>query len=97
MKFGLDNRIVEAIVRCFQEEPTVNRALIFGSRARGTERYNSDIDIAFYCDGRVPAEFILKIDEAAGIYKVDVIDMGTLKNEDLRKSIENEGVTLMKP
>lgn len=94
MRFGLDDQLLGEIVSCLHEEPTLTKALLFGSRARGTERYNSDIDIALYCTGRVPAEFILKIDEVAGIYKVDVIEMGILQNENLRKSIENEGVEL---
>jgi hypothetical protein len=40
----------------------------------------------------MPGKLLLKIDDAAGIYKIDVIDMLRLNNEPLRQRIEEEGV-----
>lgn len=36
----------------------------------------------------------MKIEDAVGIYKVDLVDLGILKNEELRESIEREGIDL---
>lgn len=93
MRFGIDKEILEAMIRCLKEEPSINNAIIFGSRARGRQRYNSDIDIAISCQGDIPADLILKIEEAAGIYQVDVIDIKKV-GEDLRKSIGLDGVSI---
>lgn len=94
MKFGLKDDIIRGITgelaKCLQ----VKRAVIFGSRARGDFRYNSDIDIAVYAEGNVPAELYLNLDEAAGIYKINLVDMGSLENENLRCSIESQGVEI---
>lgn len=95
MKYGLEDPIFLELLRCIQEEPKVKRAILFGSRARGTHRYNSDIDLALLCEGRIPTDLIFKIEDAVGIYKVDVVDLAVLRNEELKKSIETEGINLL--
>ena len=85
-------------IRCvLARYPQVNRAVIFGSRARGDFKPNSDIDLAVYLadsEDKMPGELLLEIDDAAGIYKIDVIDMLRLNNEPLRQRIEEEGVEI---
>ena len=46
MKFGVEDHIIEEITRVLQEYPKVDKAYIFGSRAMGNYRLDSDIDIA---------------------------------------------------
>ncbi|MFZ5639530.1 MAG: nucleotidyltransferase family protein [Bacillota bacterium] len=94
MKFGLKDDIIRKIIGELAKCAQVKRAVIFGSRARGDYRYNSDIDIAVYAEGGVPAELYLNLDEAAGIYKINLVDMGGLENEKLRLSIEGQGVEI---
>jgi len=94
MKFGLKDDIIRGITGELAKCPQVKRAVVFGSRARGDYRYNSDIDIALYAEGGVPAELYLNLDEAAGIYKINLVDMGSLENEKLRRSIETQGVEI---
>ncbi|MEA1962389.1 MAG: nucleotidyltransferase domain-containing protein [Bacillota bacterium] len=72
----------------------VKRAVIFGSRARGDYRYNSDIDLAVYAQGSPSVALYLDLDEAAGIYKLDFIDMTRLTNSKLRQHIEEEGIQI---
>ena len=70
---------------------------IFGSRARGDFKPNFDIDLAVYLadsEDKMPGELLLEIDDAAGIYKIDVIDMLRLNNEPLRQRLEEEGVAI---
>ncbi|WP_427916565.1 hypothetical protein [Thermincola ferriacetica] len=40
----------------------------------------------------MPAGLWLDLDEAAGIYKIDVIDMNSAVDEKLRQRIEEQGV-----
>lgn len=94
MRFGLEERIIEKIVSAIDKHKAVKRAVIFGSRARGDYRYNSDIDIAIYTDGQACSGLIDDIDHAAGIYKVDVVDVNSLENDDFKKSIERDGIEI---
>jgi len=90
--FGLPEHILQAIIKELQKREKVNRAVIFGSRARGDYRYNSDIDLAVYSEGKLPAELRLDLDEAAGIYKIDIVDINSTVDEKLRQRIKEQGV-----
>lgn len=94
MNFGLPEHILQAITSVLQKRENVTRALIFGSRARGDFKYNSDVDIAVYADGSLPPGLYLDLDEASGIYKIDLVDMNSLHNEKLRQRIEQQGVEI---
>ena len=95
--FGLKEDRLNKIRRVLARYPQVKRAVIFGSRARGDFRPNSDIDLAVYLvdsEDKMPGGLLLEIDDAAGIYKIDVIDMLRLNNKTLRQRIEEEGVEI---
>ncbi|WP_227767580.1 nucleotidyltransferase family protein [Zhaonella formicivorans] len=94
MMFGLKEQIIESIKDVLSRNPAVVRAVIFGSRARGDYKYNSDIDLAIYCEGRLPSGLWLDLDGAAGIYKIDVIDMNSPLEENFRQRIEEQGVEI---
>ena len=91
MNLGLPEGILQAIIKELEEKENVTRAVIFGSRTRGDYTYNSDVDLAVYCEGRLPAGLRLDLDEAAGIYKIDTIDMNDPLDVALRQSIEEQG------
>ena len=46
MRFGLDDSVIEKLTEVFEANPRVDKAYIFGSRAKGNFRADSDIDIA---------------------------------------------------
>lgn len=94
MKFGLQDHIIEKMQQILRLNPQVERAVIFGSRARGDYRYNSAIDLAVYLDGELPSQVWLDLDEAAGIYKIDIVEMNKELNESLRRHIEEEGIEI---
>jgi predicted nucleotidyltransferase len=48
---GLSQRTVERIKDVLAHFPEVGRAVLFGSRAKGTARLGSDIDLALYGEG----------------------------------------------
>jgi len=45
MEYGLKQQEVESIKQIFSAFPEVEKAILYGSRAKGTYRPNSDIDI----------------------------------------------------
>lgn len=94
MKFGLKDRLLQDIINVLSRDENVVKAVIFGSRARGDYKYNSDIDLAVYCNRELTAGLSLDLDDAAGIYKIDVVDMTRLTNQALRGRIVEQGVEI---
>ena len=84
------DRIVSAIK---QYHPT--KIVLFGSRARGDAKPNSDIDIAV--DGHFSFRQRRKLkesaDEAGGLYSVDIVFYDRIE-EHLLHNIEQEGKVL---
>lgn len=92
--FGLKVERLNKILAVLARYPQVKRAVIFGSRARSDYKYNSDIDLAIYTEDGIPAGLRLDLDEAAGIYKMDVVDMKYIDNKKFQERIENEGAEI---
>ncbi len=98
MKFGLKEEHLKGIVDVISQEDKVEKALIFGSRARGDYRDTSDIDIAIYAKKMDSTDFNLlrdKLEQLDIIYKIDVVDLYRLSKEGLVKNIEEEGKIIM--
>jgi predicted nucleotidyltransferase len=47
MRFGLSDTTIEKIKNVFSKYPELEKALIYGSRAKGNYKTGSDIDITF--------------------------------------------------
>lgn len=75
----------------------IEKAVLFGSRARGDNSAVSDYDIAIFAQTMSPidrANVRAELDEIATLKKIDVVFIDTNVNEELLKSIEREGVTI---
>ena len=51
MTFGLSDATIEKIRSVFARHPQVEKAVLYGSRAKGTFRNGSDIDLTLFGDG----------------------------------------------
>ncbi len=96
MRFGLEDKIKNRIIDTLSSYKEIQKAVIFGSRARGDFKYNSDIDIAVYTNGEPAPGLFHELDEAAGIYKINLIMMNKLNNKNLRQNIEGDGIEIYK-
>ena len=86
--------VYEQIVE-FAKEFHVEKVILFGSRARGTNNEKSDIDIAVYgCNDFEKLKD--KIDEELwSLLNVDIINMNSkYVSDELIKEIEKDGVVL---
>lgn len=88
--------MIQSIIEILKKYKEVEKAVIFGSRARGDYRKGSDIDIALFGDkltNSINTKIFYDIDDLYLIYKIDLINFNTLSQDDkLRQNILNEGV-----
>ncbi|MCL2412466.1 MAG: nucleotidyltransferase domain-containing protein, partial [Treponema sp.] len=49
-KFGLPDEVFAKITDTLKKYPQIKKAVIFGSRAKGSNKQYSDIDIAIFAD-----------------------------------------------
>ncbi|MFA5257096.1 MAG: nucleotidyltransferase domain-containing protein [Opitutales bacterium] len=96
MNTGLSDRELVLICRVLESFPNLGKAVLFGSRAKGTARRNSDIDIAvFGLDSALDVERLsMVLDELPLPYKFDVVGFESIGNPALREHIERAGVAL---
>lgn len=93
MKFGLSDTVFQKIHNSFESFSEIQEAIIYGSRALGTYREGSDIDISF--KGKLSFDDLLQIekelDDLMLPYSFDLSLYHKLSNEDLVKHIDSNG------
>jgi uncharacterized protein len=99
-KFGLKERDLEDIISILQQQPQVESAVIFGSRAKGNYKNGSDVDIALRGD-LVNLQVISQIsyllnEETFMPYKFDIVNYNSIQNNDLVKHIDSIGIPFYK-
>jgi proline iminopeptidase len=100
MIFGLDERIYADLTTVFARYPAITKVLIFGSRAKGTARPGSDIDLAVVAPEMNAATFNQlwnDLDELPLVFKLDVLHLDALNQAALKTRIEAEGQTFYQP
>lgn len=92
MSEKLPKRLINEISR-FGKEASIDRIILFGSRARGDNTERSDIDLAVY--GGDFDSFYWNIKENVhSLLMFDVIRMDEKVSQDLKNEIERDGVVL---
>ena len=95
MKFGLEIQVIENIISVLEQHPKVDKAFVFGSRAKGNYRHDSDIDIAIK-GNEITTDDIIAISvaiETKGItHKFDLIDYHSIKEPALKEHIDRVGI-----
>ena len=95
-QFGISDKSYRLILQYFLSQEDIRKVMIFGSRALGTYRNGSDIDIVVW--GNELNEISIKTDleELSTPYMYDVVDYDKLDNEKLKKHINTYGKLLFK-
>lgn len=95
--FGLPASTLAIVREILAAEPRVEKAILFGSRAKGTQRPGSDIDLALVGEeldvdvlGRLSRQF----EESPIPYEVDLLLLDTLDHPGLRDHIARVGKVL---
>lgn len=94
MNFGLTDRALALITGVLAQYPEVERVEVFGSRAMGNEKPNSDIDLVVWGDGvtfRLIARLALELDELPLPYLFDIKAYNQVTHPPLKEHIARHG------
>jgi predicted nucleotidyltransferase len=95
-RFGLNETAIARICGVLSRHPEVDSAKVFGSRALGRHRPESDIDIALWgvIDDVQVGRIIGELDDLPLPQRFDVTDYARLRHEGLKRHIDECGVPL---
>ena len=95
MPFGLPSDTVTRICAVFARHPEVRQAILYGSRAMGTQREESDIDLTLTgkdLDFKTLARIETELDDLLLPYKMDLSIRRQINNDALLNHIERVGI-----
>ncbi|MEI7936301.1 MAG: restriction endonuclease subunit S [Verrucomicrobiota bacterium] len=95
MKYGLPKTAVEKICAVFAGFPAVEKAVLYGSRAKGNFKTGSDIDLTLYGEAVTSdlcSEVASALDDLLLPYTIDLSVFEELNHAKLREHIERVGV-----
>ena len=93
MKLGLSEKHFQLIVEALKQAD-IDRAVVFGSRAKGNWRENSDIDIAVFGASVNVGSLVAQLDELPMPYKFDIVDYNNINSCALREHIDRVGIEI---
>lgn len=94
MRFRLSDEGIRKINRVFRNYPLVEQAILYGSRAVGRHRYNSDIDLTLLGPAlnlKTPFKIEAELDDLLLPYKIDLSIFDHIDNPDLIRHIRRAG------
>ena len=97
MKFGLKEKTLNQITSIFKKFTNIQKALIYGSRAKGNFRNGSDIDIVLVGENLTINDLIKissLLDDLLLPYTIDLSIYHKIKNPELIKHIDRVGVLI---
>jgi predicted nucleotidyltransferase len=97
--FGLSVRDVATLHTILKKYEAIRRVYIFGSRALGSFKKGSDIDLAIMNEG-VPEKMLTQLvsdfSDSSLPYRVDLVDITRLNHKELTEHIDRVGVLFYK-
>lgn len=95
MKYGLDDRTLASIDAVLQRFPSIDQAILYGSRAKGNYRPGSDIDLTILGND-LPIQLLYELhealDEALLPYSFDISLFSQLDSPELIDHIQRVGI-----
>lgn len=95
MKYGLKQQTIEQIHSVFARYPEVEQVILYGSRAKGTYKNGSDIDLSLKGHGlnlKLINQISNDLDELLLPYSFDISIFSQISNADLIDHIKRVGV-----
>jgi type I restriction enzyme S subunit len=95
MKYGLTETTVENICAVFARFPEIEKAILYGSRAKGNFKTGSDIDLTLYGEALTSdlcSTIASELDDLLLPYTIDLSVFNELNHAKLREHIERVGM-----
>ena len=95
MRFGLSEQTITQIQAVLARCPQVETAVLYGSRAKGTQRPGSDIDLTLHGQSLTFAHLLRLMNDLDDLllpYTIDLSLFQTIANPDLIDHIERAGI-----
>ena len=92
MKYNLPDRVLREL-SSFARKYSINKIVLFGSRARGTNTERSDIDIAVY-GGDFDSFYWAVKEKTNSLLMFDIIQADSSVSDDFKKEIQKDGVVI---
>jgi predicted nucleotidyltransferase len=99
MKFGLSANTITKIQDVFAKCPQIDYAILYGSRAKGTYKTGSDIDLTLQglaLDMKLLSKVSNDIDDLMLPYKFDLSIFNDISNKELLEHIKRMGIGFYK-
>ncbi len=92
--FGLNENTINKICHVFEQHPDIEQVIIYGSRAKGTFRNGSDIDLTII-SSEFPSSNLMKLnvelDDLNLPYTIDLSLKRQIEEKALLEHIKNHG------
>jgi predicted nucleotidyltransferase len=95
MKYGLTEATIEKIQGIFSRFPAIEKAVLYGSRAKGNYKTGSDIDLTLYGEeltSDLCSTIASELDDLLLPYTIDLSIFDELNHAELREHIERVGM-----
>ncbi len=93
MKYGLPQSTIQKICAVLNRYPTVEKAILYGSRAKGNYKNGSDIDLTLRGTDLTLNVIYKILDELLLPYTIDLSIFNTIHDPDVIEHIQRVGVT----
>lgn len=97
MPYGLKDIEINRLKQLFAADEHIETVILYGSRAKGTHKPFSDVDITLIGDDLTHQDLVrlsLAIDDLLLPYQFDISILSTIRNEALVSQILSTGITI---
>lgn len=97
MKYGLPERTIQKLCEVFSHYPEVEKVVLYGSRARGTYKNGSDIDLTLWgaeLSHSVLSRIDTELDDLLLPYMIDLSSFSQIENPAMIQQVQRDGVNL---
>ena len=97
MKYGLTDTSWQAILQVLRQSSAIDKAVLFGSRAKGDFHPGSDIDIAVsgkYFMFEDLLSLKVRFDALDLLNRVDPVSYASIKNPEFKEHIDRVGIPI---
>ncbi|MFT8340390.1 MAG: nucleotidyltransferase domain-containing protein [Clostridium beijerinckii] len=91
--YGINEKIYKRLINYFEYNRNIEKVILFGSRAKGIEKINSDIDLCVDYIGKGKGTVVDEINDIIGVYSCDIVFLNSL-NEEIEKQIARDGIEI---